>query len=323
MNIFSTLITQPLGFILRTIYGFVGNYGWSIIIFTILIKLILFPLTYKSQKSMEKQKRIQPLLTELQAKYANDKEKLQKEMSKLYQENGINPLGGCLPMLLQFPILIGLYQVISRPLTYLLNIRLTDAGVVDKLNLLITKFAQTGGTFEKYGSMTAETLYNRAQIVVSKYGPTVGFDEFFVNFNFFGMDLSAFPSSVVTPIKQGLIPTLGTLALVLIPLLAAFTTWLSSKLMQPSKEDAQRANANSENTAADMSKSMTYMMPIMTGFITFTLPTGMGLYWIVSNVMQILQQRVIEFIMKRKGEDVDVEGYLAAEADRKKRKKRK
>lgn len=121
-NIFTWLIVQPMGFIIELIYNFIPNYGVALIIFTIIIKLLILPLNLKSQKSMVKQQKLMPQLQELQKKYANDKEKLNKEMMELYQANGANPASGCLPMLLQFPIIIGLFQVIQKPLSYMLRI---------------------------------------------------------------------------------------------------------------------------------------------------------------------------------------------------------
>lgn len=115
-----------MGWIIEQIYNLVSNYGLAIILFTVIIKLILLPLNIKSQKSMKKQQKIQPVLAELQQKYANDQEKLQKEMMKLYKENNVSMTGGCLPMLIQFPILIGLYRVIQRPITYLAGISIQE-----------------------------------------------------------------------------------------------------------------------------------------------------------------------------------------------------
>lgn len=95
-NIFTWLIVQPMGFIIELIYNFIPNYGVALIIFTIIIKLLILPLNLKSQKSMVKQQKLMPQLQELQKKYANDKEKLNKEMMELYQANGANPASGCL-----------------------------------------------------------------------------------------------------------------------------------------------------------------------------------------------------------------------------------
>ena len=113
---FEFLIYRPLGWIIKLIFDLVSNYGWAIIIFTIIVKLILLPLNIKSQKAMKKQQKIQPIIVELQKKYANDQQKLQQEMMKIYKENNISMFGGCLPLLIQFPILIGLYRVILSPI---------------------------------------------------------------------------------------------------------------------------------------------------------------------------------------------------------------
>ena len=121
-----------MGFIIEHIYNLVSNYGLAIII-TILIKLILIPLNIHSQKAMKKQQKIQPLMAELQKKYANDQEKLQREMMKIYKENNISMTGGCLPMLPQMPILIGLYQVIQKPLSYLAGVDWANASVINEV----------------------------------------------------------------------------------------------------------------------------------------------------------------------------------------------
>ena len=100
LSLFELLITRPLGFIIRTIYNLVQNYGLSMLLFTVIIKLILMPLQVKSQKAMKKQQKIQPIIAELQKKYANNQQKLQAEMMKVYKENGVSMTGGCLPLLI-------------------------------------------------------------------------------------------------------------------------------------------------------------------------------------------------------------------------------
>ena len=114
MNIIGNL----LGHVLRIIYDVVQNYGWSIIAFTILVKVILLPLTIKQTKSTKAMQDIQPKLQEIQEKYKNKPEKQQQEIMKLYQEAKINPLAGCLPLLIQMPIIIGLFSVLRNPIAY-------------------------------------------------------------------------------------------------------------------------------------------------------------------------------------------------------------
>ena len=121
---------QGFGFMLNLIYGIVKNYGLAIILFTLLIKIIVLPLTLKQQKSMTKMQRMQPKLKEIQEKYKDDKDKTAQETMKLYKEYGVSPMGGCLPLLIQFPILIAFYQVIQKPVEYMLG---KSSGEIAKL----------------------------------------------------------------------------------------------------------------------------------------------------------------------------------------------
>lgn len=277
INIFK-LIAQALGFILNFIYGFVNNYGIALLLFTIVVKLILLPLSAKQQKSMVKMQQIQPKLNELQTKYKNDPQKQQQEMAKLYKEHNVNPAGGCLPMLIQLPILLCLYQVISYPLTFMLN--MNDS--------------QSWACATKYAS---EFLANRgthslAQIVAAK-------EAGLINFNLFkGMDLSLKPWQGLSNINL----------LWIIPVFAGLTTYLSSKLTsastkkkdedskEPEKvqrilnpEDTKQGTSGA-NQAQSMTTTMTYFMPIFTMWIAFTYPAALGFYWGLSNVLAILQQ---------------------------------
>ena len=141
-------IVLALGWVIKLIYDIVHNYGLAIILFTIVIKALLLPLNIKSQRAMKKQQQIQPIIAELQKKYANDQAKLQQEMMKVYKENGVSMSGGCLPLLIQMPILIALYQVIRTPITYMLNQipynMFGDPVYIDKVSWLMNKFTDAG-----------------------------------------------------------------------------------------------------------------------------------------------------------------------------------
>lgn len=113
------IIAVPLGYLLTFIFNLVGNYGVSLIILTVLVKLILYPLYFKQIKSTSSMSSIQPKMKALQEKYANDREKLNEEMSKLYKDENFNPMGGCLPMLIQFPIIMGLFALLRNPMKYI------------------------------------------------------------------------------------------------------------------------------------------------------------------------------------------------------------
>ncbi len=312
------LITVPMGYIIEMIYKLVQNYGLSIIIFTVIIKIILLPLNVKSQKAMKKQQKIQPILAELQKKYANDQQKLQTEMMKLYKDNGVSMTGGCLPMLVQFPILIGLYNVIRSPLRYLLHININDPAVVDKINniiaLMTEKFPEELGSFAGYN---AEKLFGIGQIQLATWSEKVldAAEAWSINFNFLGLNLAELPSKAITYLTQGDFSQMGTIALLIIPALAIFTTWLS--MYQTQKMSGQ---TQSDNQAAQMSKTMNMMMPIMTGFFAFTLPSGMGVYWIAANLIQMGQQYILNKYFDNKEDDYVVK---VRNTNRKNGKKRK
>lgn len=325
MNLFDLLITTPLGFIIELIYKLVQNYGLSIIIFTIIIKLVLLPLNIKSQKSMKKQQAIAPLLSELQTKYKNDPEKLQAETMKVYKENNVSLAGGCMPMFIQMPIIIGLYQVIQKPLSFLMHVDWMDVDVINKVYLLrdtmVEKFPDIIGNL---ATQTEEMLAKTSQIQLSSWSEKINgiTDPWVINFNFLGMDLSNPPMVAVKSILAGDFSNLSVLLLISIPIFAIITTWLTSrlsqKMSQPTSSNGSAAPAN--DSATQMTKSMTMMMPIMTGFFTFTLPSGLGIYWIVSNVMQIVQQVLLNKYFEKKVDDFNVK---IPEKRRKNSKKRK
>ena len=279
MNIFRLLITTPLGYILGWINDFVNNYGVAIILFTILIKLVLLPLGLKQQKSMTKMQRIQPKLKEIQDKYQYDQNKASQETMKLYKEYGVNPAGGCLPLLIQFPILIGLYQVIYRPLTYILHFS-------DKK---VQALQKTYDLTDAAASRTAEL------IIATK--------EKLLNFDFFGLDLSEIPMDNIKAFMAGK-AGVAALVVLIIPVVSTLTTYLSSKIttyMNNNKKEEkeepkapQRVLSPDQKTtdagsAEAMSKTMTWMMPIMTLWLTVTLPSTLGLYWTISNILSLAQ----------------------------------
>ena len=318
-NLFE-LITVPLGYIIEMIYNLVQNYGLSIIIFTIIVKMLLIPLNIKSQKAMKKQQKIQPILAELQKKYANDQQKLQTEMMKLYKENDVSMMGGCLPMLIQFPILIGLYRVIQGPLKYLLLVDINDTAVVEKIEkivaLMTEHFPAEIGNFTRY---SAQDLFKNYQIQLATWSEKVldTADAWSINFNFLGLNLAEIPSKAISCLTSGDFSQIGTIALLIIPAFAILTTWLS---MKQSQKMSGQTQANGENQAAQMSKTMNMMMPIMTGFFTFTLPSGMGIYWISANIIQMLQQFILNKYFEKKEDDFVVK---VSDTNRKNRKKRK
>ena len=254
-----------------------------------LIKALLLPLGLKQQKSTTKMQQVQPKLAEIQAKYASDQQKLSEETMKLYKEYGVNPMGGCLPLLIQLPILFGLYRVIYSPLTYMLHMS------EDQVTALTTQYV------EKFGEISGKAAA-QAQILIAKANDLI-------NFDFLGLDISATPSISDPSIIW------------IIPILAGVTTYLTSKvttMMSGNKKKEQKtdengvvkkervlspdqkSNAGSANSAESMTKTMSIMMPLMTLWITFTLPATLGVYWTISNIVSILQTVVLNGYFKKK-----------------------
>jgi YidC/Oxa1 family membrane protein insertase len=236
----NTIILGPMTNVLIWIYDFIfHNFGIAIILFTIVIRLITFPLTASQLKSQKKMQELNSSKKwqETQKKYKDNKEKLAQEQMAIYKEMGINPLASCLPLLIQFPIMIGLYQSISLAMAQ---------APIQLLNL-------------------SRTIY--AFIPAAALIP--------VKSQFLWMNLAL-------PEKDTLLFPGLPFPIPILTILVVLTTFLQSKLMTP-------ASSNPGDQGAQMSKSMNLMMPVMMGFITWSLASGLALYFIVSNVLGIAQ----------------------------------
>lgn len=309
-------IVMALGWIIKTIYELVGNYGLAIILFTIVVKLLLLPLNIKSQHAMKKQQKLQPILAELQKKYANDQQKLQQETMKLYKDNNVSMTGGCLPMLIQMPILVALYQAIQKPLTYMFNVPYKNVpqDIIEKVTNLKDMAVAAGENV----TMTVEQLLKTDQITISSWAGKFGGDvhEWFINFNFLGMDLSQKPQAAISFLGD-VANHWGTVLFLLIPILAVISSVAQSKILM--RMSGQQNNPNDQTQS--MNKMMTWMMPLMTGYFTLILPAGIGIYWIISGIVQIIQQLVLNLYFDRKGEDFVVKVPEKKNQHGKKRKK--
>jgi YidC/Oxa1 family membrane protein insertase len=264
----------PLGFIMRLIYQVIDNYGWSLVIFTVLVRLLLLPLNIKQQKSSAKMAIFQPKLQALQKKYGKDKERYQQEMMKLYEEEGYNPMSSCLPMLIQMLVLFGIIDVVYKPLRYMLSIpselikdataALTDAGmkVSSNAELVITNIIQGNNT--DYSPDLFANIFSAEQMELIR-----NFD-----IKFLGVNL-------------GEVPTF-TWPILLIPILSGVTSLLVSIFSMRQ----QKKNGMMDGQAAagmGMMKGMMYIMPIFSTWIAFSLPTGVAFYWIISNILSFVQ----------------------------------
>lgn len=272
-------ISRPFGALLLWFINIVGNYGVALIFFTILVRIILLPLSIKQQKSMQETQRIQPEISKIREKYKNDKEKLNEETMKLYKEHNVNPAGGCFPLLIQFPIIIGLYQTIIRPLTYMFNLTADQIAILtEKVNEVL--LAQGKGLIEGVGQFEIKIAQNLNADILESVGLT---NINIINFNFLGINLGDTPN-------MSLINLLWV-----IPIFAALTTFLTTKVTT-----ALSGNQQAEGSAASTMKTMNMLFPVMTAWFTFTMPAGVGFYWILGNVIQIVQQVLLNLYFKSK-----------------------
>ncbi len=339
-------IMLALGWILKVCNMLVGNYGVAIILFTILVKALLLPMMVKQQRSMTITQKLQPLLNELQQKYANDKEKLNAETMKLYQKYKVNPMSGCLPLLIQLPILMALYWVVKKPVVYLMGFgedevwRIVSAvlewseGNPDRLQQFFTALGiesmdkLTDSAYRLFGMyeiQIAEFIHSHPEIMDSHWIIETGKNYDIIDFNFVGLDLSKTPDlnaffGLIFGRTNGL--TLDTALLWIIPALSGLSSWISSKLTQAMGAASQpQKNANGEEAPNPM-RSMMLFMPFISAWFAFTLPAAVGLYWIVSNILQLIQQVVLTKVIKIDVTDEQIEGEIVnVKKSRKKRKK--
>lgn len=298
-----------LGQVFYFLYNTVGfhNFGLTIIFFTLITKLALMPLTIKSQKSTQEMNAIQPEVKKIQEKYKNDKEKQNQEIQKLYKENNVSCMGGCLPMLLQFPILIALYSVLRRPLTLVVG-KSTEAilaianSLPENLRDFIVFTGNAPETFEKINQLNElkliDFLANNPQYLNS----TVTSADL-INLKFLGLDLGKVPQWQVWNIPK---EELGIyLPLLILPVIAVIMTVISQRLMQPPKKEEPKKGGkpDEKNPAAGMTTAMKYMIPGMTLYFSFILPASMALYWIITYAFQIFQTMIMNRMKKKKAEE--------------------
>ncbi len=282
-------IAYPLGKFLLFIYNTAAfqNYGLAIIFFTIVVKMALLPLTLKQYKSSAKMQELQPLIAEAQKRYKDDKEKLNQETMKIYQENNYNPASGCLPLLFQMPILLTLWWVIIQPLKFMLG---KSAETITTLVEVARK--GLGVTIQEMGGQTeiiALSYFHQNREALKQVSGLLT-DSELIDFNsFLGLHLgevAKFQPEILFGEKAYIY-----LPLLILALLATATTYISTKLSMPKSNQAGGGKQGA--AASSMTNTMMYIGPLMTLVFSFQLPAGAVLYWMVGYVFAIFQQLYI------------------------------
>lgn len=290
------LCAQIFGFVLNFIYGIVNNYGIAIIIFTLLLKLILLPMSIKQQKTMKKSAKIQGKVKEIQEKYSNDPTRMNQEVMELYKKENMSPFSGCLTTFFQFVVILSMFYLVSRPLTYMLKVD------QDTINNYVDKI-------KAEASENGEAIRYQEIAVIKKFAETD--EKVNINMDFLGLNLSSIPSQdYKSDPKVCIIPVLYVITSIAS---MKITTALNSnkkakekekqkdiKTKLPEKVDKPEDNAE---MMEQMNKSMTWMMPIMTVSIALIAPLGLALYWFLSNLLSIGERLLVYKVFKTEEEE--------------------
>ena len=271
------MITWPFAKLMVWLYDLTGNYGLALTFFALAVNLIMTPFMAKSKKSMMRSSRLQPKIQELQRRHEGNPQKLNSEMQKLYQEEGINPMSGCLWSLIPFPILIALYSVVRQPLTRMMFVATDFVTTLQDYFVGKGLYEVTAGRASAYQEIELAKLThaNWASVttdLADKLDPNL----IDLDFNFLGLNLGDQPT--INTLWQGPY-TWAAIGLFLIPFISAGLSYLSMKISSasnptPTGDAQQQATMN----------TMNLMMPLMSVWICFIMPAAMGIYWIANSL---------------------------------------
>ena len=304
-------ITKPFAWLMIWLYNLTGSYGWAIILFALAVNLILTPFMAKSKKSMMRSTRLQPKIQELQRRHEGNQQKLNAEMQKLYREEGVNPMSGCLWSLIPFPILIALYSVIRMPMTRMMFV--ADDFVTTLQNFFVEKGLYTiPERADAYAEIKLTKLAHENWDLVQS-GLAGKIDPHFldIDFSFLGLNLGDQPrwNFFANTDWSDVHVWLPALGLFLIPFISALLSWLSMKI-----STATNPQMAQDSQAAATTKSMNMMMPLMSVWICFIMPAAMGIYWIANSVFGIARDYILTKVFKKQLDIEDAERKAARDA---------
>ncbi|MBR1659632.1 MAG: membrane protein insertase YidC [Oscillospiraceae bacterium] len=281
-------IAKPFGLLLLWLYNLVNNYGVAIFLFALVVKLIMLPFQFKSQKGMMRMQALNPQVQELQKRHEGNQQKLQQEISKLYKEEKVNPMSGCLWMLIPYPILLALYRAVRFPLTTMMGI---DAALINEGGAIYNRLAELG--FDLSGNAVYIQL-RESRFITEHFADFAGLSDKLVaiNYDFLGLNLADTPSLRFWATESWLNGAYwAALGLFLIPVVSALLSWLQMKLSQATSPTAA-TSAQAEQQQKSM-RSMNIMMPLFSLWICFSMPGVMGMYWIYQSLLAIVQSLIL------------------------------
>ena len=303
------VLASLFGYVLNFLYNLVQNYGIAIILFTVLLKIVMLPISIKQQRTMKKSQEVQKEVDKAQLKYKNNPEMLSKEVMAIYKREKVSPFSGCLSGILQLVIFISVFYLVSRPLTYMKKV---DPAVISKYEQEISASGQSSS-------------YQEIKVIELKSGED---QNVALNMNFLGFDLSKVPMQNWKDWKVFIIPFFYVL-------LTFVNIRMTSKDMKKDKKikeieagkekdkvkekeldktdndlDKKAEKNNNKETPEEqldsmkqMTNNMNYMMPIMSISISLIAPLGLSLYWLISNILQLGEKIVIDKVMNNKKQE--------------------
>lgn len=303
-------LSEIFGYILNFFYELINNYGIAIIIFSILLRLILIPITIKQQKTMKKSAKMQEKMKEIQVKYKNNPEKLNQATIELYKTEKLSPFSGCFSAILQLLIILSVFWLVSQPLTYMKKV---DKQVIEDYKAKIVEendgkkatypeieiISRIENEYQEINTKLAqEDIENKEELENKK----AEYEKMRINMEFLGLDLSKVPTANLNDWRVYIIPALY----VLTSFISIKITTNAQKKTNKKQDDAQEPKEASDemlDSMQQMNNSMLYMMPIMSISIAAIAPLGLALYWLVSNILMIVERLIINKFISSKEEE--------------------
>ena len=297
------------GYLLNFIYNFVNNYGLAMIIFTLVIKIVMLPLSIKQQRMLKKSNKLQEKMKILQFKYKNDPDKLNREMMNLYKEEKMNPFSGCLSSIIQFILLISIFYMVRCPLTYMKKID------TESIISYVSQMQEDGKTVS--AAYPEIDIIREVDYLKEKNPEDENIEKLYLNMDFLGLDLSKIPQQNLTDWTVYIIPVLYIISsFISIKLNTSIQNNAGKNkekedvidITDDSKKDeksnklikvGEEGAAEEEFDAmAQTNKMMSWMIPIMSVSISIVAPLGLALYWLVNNITMIVERLILNKIIK-------------------------
>ena len=292
------------GYVLKLLYNIVGNYGWAIILFSVLVKVIMIPLSIKQQRTMKKNEKIQGELKQIQFKYKNEPEKLNQEMMDLYKREGMSPFSGCLSSIIQIILLFSVFLLVRQPLTYMEKM---NQDVISKMEQIVSENDSNSKTaYQEIAVIQyARSLKNSNSVDENKISEIKDYiEQASLNMDFLGIDLTQVPTKNPKDFKVLIIPILYVISSFISIRLSMSSTTKKKKEEKKLITDGSEEQEEKYNPSEDVNKTMGWMMPIMSVTIAIIAPLGLALYWLMNNILMIIERLVInKFLNKEEAKE--------------------